>query len=190
MNITLNTREQFLKENHPQLDKQRKKLTTYKNKEEIFKVLSEKQYSTDFIIKKKETYHGIEKTRRYLNIDFYIALQKIKKIKEVSKMHYTTHDKIIEIVKEIIALKEALNTQRPQILQEYPLIRDEKGQWQFDFFWDWGMQEENTPPSTPTRSLSPDSRLSTIRTINEQDWIIDNKNEVQPSSRIDDYYDN
>lgn len=183
MKLSLDQREEYLEKNNPELEKSRNSLWKQNTRHEIFNVLSGKSFDTRFKINKTQTYHGIEETRRYKDRNFYLALQKIKEVKKVSKMHYKTHDKIIEIVKEMMALEEALNTHRPQI------IRDEKGQWRFDFFWDWEKKKEENPSSSATSSI-PLSTSPTMNTRDQQDWRNEDKDDWGPHSRIDDYYGN
>lgn len=182
MKLSLDQREEYLQKNNPELKKSRNSLWKENTRHEIFNVLSGKSFDTRFKINKTQTYHGIEKTRRYKDTNFYLALQKIKKIKEVSKMRYATHDKIIEVVKKMMALEEALNTHRPQI------IRDNNGQWRFDFFWDWEKEKAVNPASV---SSSTAATISTkINTTNQQDPTNTDEDRWHTGSRIDDYYGN
>lgn len=145
------------RENH--LDKQSKLKEAWENitkkkkgcnkdqssiRKEIFDVLSKKNYDTSFEIRQRDTYFQ-ESYRYYNNAAFYAALKTIKIILGKTKLRDKTIDKIILFIKEIEALKRALDTSSIQMKREEliaqkanlsPYYRDKDGIGRIDFFWE------------------------------------------------------
>lgn len=145
------------RENH--LDKQSKLKEAWENitkkkkgcnkdqssiRKEIFDVLSKKNYNTSFETRQRDSYYQ-ENYRYYHDTNFYSALKTIKTILEKKTLQSKTIGKIISFIKEIEALKKALDTSSIQMKREEllaqksnlsPYYRDEDGVGRIDFFWE------------------------------------------------------
>ena len=113
-------------------------------RKEIFDVLSKKNYNTSFETRQRDSYYQ-ENYRYYHDTNFYSALKTIKTILEKKTLQSKTIDKIISFIKEIEALKKALDTSSIQMKREEllaqksnlsPYYRDEDGVGRIDFFWE------------------------------------------------------
>lgn len=111
-------------------------------RKEIFDVLSKKNYDTSFEIRQRDTYFQ-ESYRYYNDAAFYTALKTIKIILGKTKLRDKTINKIISFIKEIKALRDALDTATPKSSPQTLLKkeqnsdlyrRDENGVWYFNFF--------------------------------------------------------
>lgn len=151
-NLNYEIREKYLVENE-EVKKKWETITTKKKgcnkdqssiRKEIFDVLSKKNYDTSFEIRQRDTYFQ-ESYRYYNNAAFYAALKTIKIILGKTKLRDKTIDKIILFIKEIEALKRALDTSSIQMKREEliaqkanlsPYYRDKDGIGRIDFFWE------------------------------------------------------
>ena len=151
-NLNYEIREKYLVENE-EVKKKWETITTKKKgcnkdqssiRKEIFDVLSKKNYDTSFEIRQRDTYFQ-ESYRYYNNAAFYAALKTIKIILGKTKLPDKTIDKIILFIKEIEALKRALDTSSIQMKREEliaqkanlsPYYRDKDGIGRIDFFWE------------------------------------------------------
>ncbi len=113
-------------------------------RKEIFDVLSKKNYNTSFETRQRDSYYQ-ENYRYYHDTNFYSALKTIKTILEKKTLQSKTINKIISFIKEIEALKKALDTSSIQMKREEllaqksnlsPYYRDEDGVGRIDFFWE------------------------------------------------------
>ena len=113
-------------------------------RKEIFDVLSKKNYDTSFETRQRDSYYQ-ENYRYYHDTNFYSALKTIKTILEKKTLQSKTINKIISFIKEIEALKKALDTSSIQMKREEllaqksnlsPYYRDEDGVGRIDFFWE------------------------------------------------------
>ena len=151
-NLNYEIREKYLVENE-EVKKKWETITTKKKgynkdqssiRKEIFDVLSKKNYDTSFEIRQRDTYFQ-ESYRYYNDAAFYAALKTIKIILGKTKLRDKTIDKIIFFIKEIEALKRALDTSSIQMKREEliaqkanlsPYYRDKDGIGRIDFFWE------------------------------------------------------
>ena len=151
-NLNYEIREKYLVENE-EVKKKWETITTKKKgcnkdqssiRKEIFDVLSKKNYDTSFEIRQRDTYFQ-ESYRYYNDAAFYAALKTIQIILGKTKLRDKTIDKIIFFIKEIEALKRALDTSSIQMKREEliaqkanlsPYYRDKDGIGRIDFFWE------------------------------------------------------
>lgn len=138
--LTYEAREKHLEKN-PEQQTEWKRISK-KTGKEIFNVLSKQDYDTSFEIRQRDTYFQ-ESYRYYHDTDFYFALKTIKNILEKKTLQNKTIDKIISFIKEIEALKKALDTSSIQMKREElltqkanltPYYRDKDGVGRIDFF--------------------------------------------------------
>lgn len=99
--------------------------------EKIFKILSERNYRTDFERITKEYYHWKETTREYKDWFFAIAIKNIKEACNRKIFRYEEQDVIRTLTEQIQALKDALDTTRPQSLPEF-----------WTYWWQQGKERE------------------------------------------------
>lgn len=164
--LTFDSRQEHLKEN-TQLNQNWKKITK-KDSEKIFNILNQR-YNTNFELRKRDSYFE-EKYRFYYDTKFYYALKNIKELLNKKTLQYKTIDKIINFVKEIEILQEALNTKKPASSTQsllYPTIRWEDGQGKIDFFPELSnresinatpWREKDTKEEEPIENEEPRSR--------------------------------
>lgn len=146
--LTYEAREKHLEKN-PEQQKEWTRITK-KTGKEIFKLLSEKPYTTSFEIRKTDNYYQ-NTFRFYHDYGFKKALEAIKSQLWITwALRYQTIDKIISFTQEIQALAHALDTTTPQSSPQTLLKkeqnsdlyrRDENGVWYFNFF-----EEEKQKP--------------------------------------------